>query len=255
VPDAGHREIESLKAQVEALEHARDRFADFAALAAHELLKPLILAHSCAARLIEGDYGDLGGPVRAELELMMQASSHARVLVDTLLAEAQSGELMMDPVPVDLTRVVRECIAMLAADLEARRMRVELSQLPVVAGNAVLLAAVFRNLLLNAIEHGSGRRREIRVFAESDDARWRLAVDSPGPPIPEADRSTLFEATWPGTGRRPASGTGLGLILVRRIVERHGGEVGVMSPDDHTNRFFFTLPAASADQAPPSRIR
>jgi signal transduction histidine kinase len=60
---------------------------------------------------------------------------------------------------------------MLAADIEARRMRAGLSELPVAAGHAVLLAAVFRNLLANAIEHGSGRRREIRVFAEPDERR------------------------------------------------------------------------------------
>jgi signal transduction histidine kinase len=64
-----------------------------------------------------------------------------------------------------------------------------------------------------------------------------------------------FEVPSPGTSRRRARG-GLGLVLVRRIVERHGGEVGVMSPDNGTNRFFFfTLPAASAGQARPSRIR
>ena len=131
--------------------------------------------------------------------------------------------------PVDPTLVVRECIATLAADIEARRMRVELPELPVVAGNAVLLTAVFRNLLVNAIEHGSGRRREIRVFAERDDARWRIAVDSPGPPISEDDHTVLFEVPWRGAGRRGARG-GCGLVLVRGIVERHGGRSGSCRP-------------------------
>lgn len=251
--DAGSGDVMALKAQVEALDEACDRLGDFAAFAAHELLQPLVLAHSCAARLIEGGHGVLDDTARADLELMMQASSYARVLVDTLLAEAQYGEAAIGAETVDLTLVVRECIAMLATDLEGRRMRVVLSDLPVVAGNAVLLTAVFRNLLVNAIEHGSGRGREIRVFAEPDDARWRLAVDSPGPPISEDDRTALFEVPLRRAGWRRARG-GLGLILVRRIVERHGGEVGVMSPDERTNRFFFTLPATGAAQAP-SRIR
>jgi signal transduction histidine kinase len=244
-------EIELLKAQLEALDHTCQRLADFAALAAHELVKPLIVAQMCATRLSEGKLDDAA---RADVELFMQVSSSARVLVDTLLAEAQYGEAAFGAEPVDLGLLVRDCIAMLAPDIDARRMRVALSELPVVAGNPVLLAAVFRNLLVNAIEHGSAGRGEIRVFAERYDARWRIVVDSPGPPIPEEYRRALFEVPSPGTSRRSTRG-GLGLVLVRRIVERHGGEVGVVSPDNRTNRFFFTLPAASASQASPSRIR
>jgi signal transduction histidine kinase len=253
VTGGGDGEIEALKAQVAALEEACDRLTNFASLAAHEMLTPLILTHSCAARLIESGHGVLDDAARADLELMVQASSYARALVDTLLAEAHQGGAAMGAEPVDLMLIVRDCIAMLATDLETHRMRVELSDLPVVAGNAVLLTAVFRNLLMNAIEHGRGAG-EIRVFAEPDHAGWRLAIDSPGPPISDHDRTALFEVPVRDAGRRRGRG-GLGLVLVRRIVERHGGEVGVMSPDDRTNRFFFTLPAASAGQAPPSRIR
>jgi signal transduction histidine kinase len=243
----------SLKAQIAALEEACDRLADFGALAAHEVLKPLILAHSCAARFIEGGHGGLDDAARADLELVMQACAYARALVDALLAEAQYGQAPIVPERVDLALVVRECTEMLATDLEARRMRVVVSDLPVVSGNAVLLTAVFRNLLVNAIEHGGGRR-EIRVSAELDDGRWKLAVDSPGPPIAEVARTALFEVPLRRAGWQRASG-GLGLVLVRRIVERHGGEVGVMSLDGRTNRFYFTLPAAGEAQAPPSRIR
>jgi signal transduction histidine kinase len=182
------------------------------------------------------------------------ASSQARVLVDTLLAEAQSGDDALRMETVDLDRIVRDCLRMLAADMQARRLRVELGPLPVVAGDAVLLTAVFRNLLVNAIQHGGGRRGDIRVSAEPVESAWRLAVDSPGPPLSQADRDALFELAPRDTGVRRARRAGLGLVLVRRIVERHGGTVGAMSPDDGTNRFFFTLPA-DAPQPWESRSR
>jgi signal transduction histidine kinase len=63
----------------------------------------------------------------------------------------------------------------------------------------------------------------------------------------------MFEAVWRGSSR--TGGADLGLVLVRRIVERRGGEVGVTSPDDSTNRFYFTPPRAGENQPAASRIR
>jgi signal transduction histidine kinase len=233
--DAGDGEIGRLRSRIDALELECARLREFAALAAHELLRPVILAQESATRLIEADQGTLDGSARTDLELLRRASSQARVLVDTLLADAQRGDSAPAAEPVDLARVVRDCVRTLRPEIEARGVQVRLGELPVVAGDAVLLTAVLRNLLMNAIRHGSGRRGEIRVLAEPIAGGWRIAVDSPGAPLSAADRQALF-------GRAPAGRRGLGLVLVRRIVERHGGSVGAVSPDDSTNRFFFTLP-------------
>lgn len=226
---------------------------DFAALAAHELLKPLILAEACATSLLQRADDRLDDGSVAELKMLVRVCAQARILIDTLLADAQRRDVAIEFQPVDLARVVRECLAVLAPEIEARQARVALAQLPVVAGDAVLLGAVFNNLLVNALQHGAPGA-EIRVSAELSDPGWRLAVDSPGRPIPAEEREQLFEMRLSSRGARRARGTGLGLVLVRRIVERHGGQIGVTSPDDHTNRFFFTLPAAPG-QARPSRSR
>jgi hypothetical protein len=82
-----------------------------------------------------------------------------------LLADAQQRD-SSERQPVDLSRLVRDCVAVLAPEIERARARVELGRLPVVYGNAVLLSVVFRNPLGNAVEHGFGPGREIRVSAE-----------------------------------------------------------------------------------------
>jgi signal transduction histidine kinase len=245
VSEAGDGEIELLRSRIDALELERTRLRDFAAFAAHELLRPVIMAQECAARLIEVDPGTLDDGLRADLELLLTASSQVRVLVDTLLADSQRGPSALEAQPVDLGRLVRDCLQVLASEIEAHRLAVRLEELPVVAGDAVLLTAVFSNLLVNAIRHTSGRRGEIRVFAEPVEGGWRLAVDSPGYPLSEDEREAVFGTTSQDVEGRRRRGAGLGLLLVRRIVERHGGSVGAMSPDDWTNRFFFTLPAAA----------
>jgi signal transduction histidine kinase len=156
---------------------------------------------------------------------------------------------------VDVDRLVRDCVAMLAPEIDRGRARVVLGELPLVHGNAVLLGVVFRNLIGNAVQHGHGAGRVIRVSADHSDGAWMFAVDSPGPRIPEEERRRMFEAVWRGSSGRRAGGAGLGLVLVRRIVERHGGQVGVTSPDGFTNRFFFTLPKSGGTQRRASRRR
>ena len=234
-------EAVSLRARVRHLEQVQGRLEDFAPLVAHELVRPLILAESSVGAILERAPTRLDAGTQVNLESVVSACSQARTLVKALLADAQQRDSVVERRPVDLTRVVRNCIAMLAPEIERVGARVELGQLPVIDGNAVLLEVVFRNLLANAVEHGSGPSPEIRVSAEPADGAWTFAVDSPGPPIPEDERRHMFNAVQP---RRSGGGAGIGLVLVRRIVERHGGEVGVTSPDRSTNRFFFALPTS-----------
>jgi signal transduction histidine kinase len=249
------RETASLRVRVAELEQARGPLEDFAALVAHELVKPLSLAQSCADGLLEDAGSRLDAGAHVDLEIVATACAKARKLVEALLADAQQRDSVTERQSVDLTRLVRDCVAVLTPEIERARARVELGELPVVYGNAALLWVVFRNFLANAVEHGFWPGREIRVSAEPSEDAWTFAVDSPGPPIPEEERRQMFEAVWRGSSRRRAGGAGLGLVLVRRIVERHGGEVGVTSPDDSTNRFFFTLPRAGENQPAASRTR
>jgi signal transduction histidine kinase len=236
-------EHQRLSERVCQLEDELARARDFAALAAHEVIKPLVMTEACADGIRERTAHALDIVSRQELESIIHVSASARMLVEALLIDARDCSIDLPRRPVDLTKVVHDCLAMLGPDIAAREAEVEVDSLPVVSGNAAMLRGVFGNLLANAIKYGPGHGSRIRVTAVLAEGSWVLSVEGPGTAIPDAERRSIFEPWRRGTTGRGARGVGLGLAVARRIVERHGGELGVTSPDAKSNRFFFTLPA------------
>jgi chemotaxis family two-component system sensor kinase Cph1 len=235
-------ELDQLKARVEELEQERARLQDFAAMAAHELLKPLVMNEAYATLIGERVGHSLDRESRRDLEAIVRISSRMRLLVEALLLDAYDDGRPLRREQVDLSDVLRDVVRMLDAEIHSRDAKVDIDPMPVVEGDPALLSGVFGNLLANALKYGPRSGNDIKVSVARSDAGWTFAVQSPGPPIPEGAGEQLFEAWQRGPGERRARGAGLGLAIVRHIVERHGGEVGVTSSGESRNRFFFTLP-------------
>jgi signal transduction histidine kinase len=234
-------ENQRLRDRVEELERDVAHLQDFAAMTAHEVLKPLVMNEACATAIRERIERRLDPASRQELDSIIHISTGARMMVEALLLEARDRRATLPSEPIDLTRVVRDCLAVLSPDIEAREASIEVDPLPVVRGNGALLGGVFGNLLANAVKYGPERGSRIRVTAARSEANWVFSVEGTGSAIPELERQSMFDSSRRRTAAR-SRGNGLGLAVVRRIVERHGGEVGVTSSDGSSNRFFFTLP-------------
>jgi signal transduction histidine kinase len=231
------RELEESRAQAEKLER-------FAAMAAHEVLKPLVMTEAFATMIAERGGHGLDLDTRRDVDTLIRISSRMRVLVEAMLMDARPDREPLSRQAVDVSKVLNDCVEMLGAEIKAREVRVDVDPMPVVPGDAALLTGVFGNLLSNALQYGPREGGEIQISAERSDAGWTFSVESPGPPIPESDRQRIFEPWQRGWGERRSKGVGLGLAIVRQVVERHGGQVGVTSPPNAAaNRFFFTLPA------------
>jgi light-regulated signal transduction histidine kinase (bacteriophytochrome) len=236
-------EIQRLRRRVKELERKNAQLEQFAAMAAHELVKPLVMTEACATTIKERSGHGLDLASRQELESIILISSRVRLLVEALLVDARDNSGALRLQTVDLGHVVRGCLAMLARDIEAHDATVEVDPLPVVRGNAALLGGVFGNLLTNALKYSPGPGSQIQITAVRSEASWVFAVEAPGRAISDAERRSIFEPWQRGRTARQFRGMGLGLAVVRRIVERHGGEVGVTAGNESRNRFFFTLPA------------
>jgi signal transduction histidine kinase len=239
-------EIERLHARIDQLQRERDAAEGFAALAAHELMSPLVLTEACVALATERLNPSEATELLQALNVLGRGASRTRRLVEALLHEARASTRPIRHDIVDLDVLARDCIDLLGPEIEARSAQIELNPLPHVAGESELLGGLFTNLLMNALKFNPRQGGAVRVAAQRDGELWTIFVDSEGPPIPLEDRDRIFEPYHRGRGERRVRGAGLGLAICRRIVERHGGVIGIAEPvsaDADGNRFYFTLPA------------
>jgi two-component system, chemotaxis family, sensor kinase Cph1 len=237
------REIERLSARVQVLEREKASVEAFAAVAAHELLEPLILTESYVTLVNERLADESHADTRRDLDALARSARRGRLLIETMLYDARTSGRELVRTPVDLNAIVHDCLLLLKPEVEACDAEVEVEELPEVTGDEALIAGVYKNLLLNALKYSPRSGSSIRVGVSRNGGDPRLFVQSEGPPIAAEDRERIFAPFHRGHGERRARGTGLGLAICRAIVERHGGEIGVAPGEPGGNRFYFTLPA------------
>lgn len=244
-PDSLRRDIERLSARIAELEAEKASLESFAAVAAHELMEPLIMTEAYSALVSERlDHEDAQS--RRDLETIGRGAARTRLLLETILHDARTSDREPRRDQVDLSRTVAECLALLEPEIRARGAVVSVGSLPVVEGEGVLLSCVMSNLLVNALKYSPRQDCSIRVDAERDAGEWRISVTSGGPTLAPEERERVFAEFNRAKGERRARGTGLGLAICRRIVERHGGTISVQAANGSGNCFYFTLPAAAS---------
>ncbi len=242
--DALRERLDWLTARVAQLEGEKAHLEAFAAVAAHELVEPLVMAEAYAAIVSERLAGPEHEDSRRDLDTLGRGMARVRLLAESLLHDARSNDREIELGPVSMAQVTSDCVALLRPEIDAREARVDIGELPSVLGESILLGGVMSNLLVNALKYSPRQSARIQVSGARRGGVCRFAVDSEGPPIALDVRGRIFETYERGPNERRAVGTGLGLAICKRIVQRHGGEIGVTDLDGTGNRFHFTLPAA-----------
>lgn len=246
VPSSGDevaRLAQTMNAMLDRLEDASTRQQRFVADASHELRSPVAAIRTeleVAQRTAEpGDW-----PAIADRLLVEEARLEAVIADLLLLATLEEGAPMPDAVAVDLAVEAHEEARRRAPDRAGVAVEVDVPTNAVVLGSRMQLRRALANLLDNAGRHA---RTTVRLSVCERDGRVRVLVDDDGPGIPEDDRERVFGRFVrldDHRARSAAGGAGLGLSLVRRIAERHGGTASVETAPLGGARLVLDLPAA-----------
>jgi PAS domain S-box-containing protein len=206
------------------LTRERDRLERFATLVSHDLRNPLSVATGRLDLALEERESE-----HEHLAAVNRALDRMERLIDDLLVLAREGEAAGETEPVPLDEFVGECWW----TVDTRRATLHLDADLTVRADRGRLAQVFENLFRNAVEHGDDDA-SIRVGDLKDGDGFFVEDDGPG--IPEDERDEVFESGYSTS----AGGTGVGLAIVRRIVEAHGWSIAVTEGTDGGARFEIT---------------
>ena len=220
----------------------------FNSMVSHDLRGPLGgMAGLSGVALSALEAGDTERARRLFLAVQQQSSNLSELVSDLLsLARVSNAELRKQPVALDA--LVSESMQQLELSHgEGHARPVQAEPLPVVNGDQALLRQALINLLGNALKFSRrAARPEVRVWAEPHDGGVKVAVKDNGVGFDASRRADLFSPFKRLHDERDFEGSGLGLTLVQRIVERHGGRVGADSQAGQGATFWFWLPATEA---------
>jgi PAS domain S-box-containing protein len=251
-PDDGHigfgkvtRDLTQLRELQQDLMRSNADLQHFAALAAHDLAEPLRTIGGFAD-MINRRYADqLPDEAAPLLDHMVSGVGRMNALIESLLGYARAGELPPGERFVPLEPVARTVLKDLLAATAAEKatVTVDIPTEAEVRAGEYGVALVLQNLISNAVKFSGDSSPQIAVSARSRDGTWRISVRDHGIGIDPDEFDSIFEPFTRGR-TSGAAGTGLGLTTCRRIVERHGGSIGVESRPGEGSEFWFTLPAA-----------
>ena len=246
-------DISRREAVEQQLRRREEELVGFAGVVAHDLRSPLARITGYADFLREEAAPRLEPVHRDFLNRLYGGAQRMQSLIDDLLDYATAENRTLLRTRVDLNRLVAEVIRDRVSGTGEQQPAIVLWRLPTVDGDPVLLRQVVDNLIGNALKYTpAGQDPNIEITGTpQDDGGWRIEIADRGIGIPAAQRTTVFTPFTRADGSQSYHGTGLGLAIVHRIVERHGGEVGVEGNPGGGSRFWFTVPAAGPDAPAP----
>jgi signal transduction histidine kinase len=218
-------------------------------VASHELCTPCtslrlgieaLLRHARAGSLAQAP----GSLLERILEISDRQTRHLASLIERLLdvSRIEAGQLELAVSEVDLAAIAREISAEMSGDALRAGSPISVDAAGPVVGawDKARLAQVMTNLLGNAIKYGGGEPIQVRVWSEGE--RARLAVEDRGIGVPEGKAAQIFERFERAVPARHYGGLGLGLYIVRQIVEAHGGAITLESAPGKGTTFSVDLP-------------
>jgi light-regulated signal transduction histidine kinase (bacteriophytochrome) len=243
--EAGDKEQSLDKAQLlDKFKKVEQEFKDFAYIISHDLKAPL-RAVKALTEWLAADYADkFDDEGKEQLKLLMSRVSRMHNLIDAALQYSRIGRVTENPVQIDLNQLIPEIIETLSPPPDIH-ITIE-NKLPIITSERTRIQQVFENLLSNAVRFMDKLEGFVKVGCTEEDGYWKFSVSDNGPGIEEQHFERIFKIFQTLQPKDQLESTGVGLTLVKKIVEIYGGSIWVESKVGEGSTFFFTLPKTNS---------
>jgi PAS domain S-box-containing protein len=233
----------ALEQKVQELARSNADLEQFAYVASHDLQEPLRMVANFTQLLADRYHDQLGSEGAEFIEYAVDGATRMQKLIDDLLTYSRVGTRGKAFEPADCNQILARALANLQVAIHENEALVSHDELPTIMGDPSQLTQLFQNLVANAVKFRGVVPPHVHISAVRQDGHWLFSIRDNGIGIdPQfADRIFVIFQRLHGHGEYP--GTGIGLALCKKIVERHRGRIWVESQPSQGATFFFTIPA------------
>lgn len=243
--DSYHAVQKELEERVESLERSNEELEKFAYVVSHDLQQPLSVVSSYLELLSDSCRDKLSVEETRYLERAASSSIRVQEMVDAVLSYARVDSQGKEFSSVDLADVFEEVKGWLWKEITCARAEISNDPLPVVEADHSQIQQLLQNLLSNALKFADKVPARVHVGVEEGDDEWRLSVLDEGIGLDTEGADRVFVMFQRLHTEKEYPGSGIGLAICKRIVERHGGRIWVESEPKRGATFFFTIPKRS----------
>jgi signal transduction histidine kinase len=247
--DAAQRQLASLNLDLEArieqrtreLQQLNEELQQFAYVASHDLQEPLRTITSFTQLLAARYRGKLDEDADEFIDYIVTSSRRMTDLINGLLALVRLKKGGQPAAPIPLETLLSDAQSSLQASIRESGCEIEHSALPSLVVDAVQITQLFQNLISNAIKYRREEPPKVKISAQRSDSEWIVSVSDNGQGFDQQYAERIF-GLFQRLHAREIEGTGMGLSISRKIVERHGGRIWAESKVGSGTTFFFSLP-------------
>jgi PAS domain S-box-containing protein len=233
---------QELAARTEALVRSNNELEQFAYVISHDLQQPLSVVSSYLELLDESVRDKLGDEEESYLDKASSSAIRVQEMVDAVLGyarvEARGGAFE----PVDLEAILEGVKDSLWKEITCAKAEIESDGLPVVSADQAQMEQLLHNLVSNALKFAGNKPARIHLASKEHDSEWQVSVRDEGIGIEANAFDRIFVMFQRLHTEKEIPGTGIGLAICKRIVDRHGGRIWVESQPQQGATFFFTIP-------------
>ena len=233
---------QELADRTEALARSNNELEQFAYVVSHDLQQPLSVVSSYLELLDESVRDKLGDEEESYLDKASASAIRVQEMVDAVLGYARVDARGGAFEPVDLEAVLEGVKDSLWKEITCAKAEIESDGLPVVSADQAQMEQLLHNLMSNALKFAGNKPARIHLASEEQESEWQVSVRDEGIGIEANAFDRIFVMFQRLHTEREISGTGIGLAICKRIIDRHGGRIWVESQPQQGATFFFTIP-------------